>query len=78
MITDPEGMLVRVISELEQRDRLIAELHPKADAYDKLSQVLDLMPKRSQGYGEDIVWSLKHELEKVRAEKAKPSPEVEA
>lgn len=49
----------------------IEVLEPKAHAYDTLSVVLDLLPRRSQGEGEDVAWLLKREIEKVEAEAKK-------
>jgi hypothetical protein len=67
-----------MISEIKQRDSLIAEMKPKAQAWDKLSQVLDMMPGRSLGYGEDFLWTLEEELKRVQEASTKPSSEAEA
>ena len=36
----------------------IDRLAPKAEAYDTLRQVLSLLPRPSQGMGEDVAWQL--------------------
>lgn len=46
----------------------IAILSPKAHAYDQITTVLGLLPKPSQGYGEDIIWRLKKQLEELNPE----------
>jgi hypothetical protein len=45
----------------------IAELGPKAHAYDTLTQVLGLLPRQSQAYGVDIVYSLERRLKALGA-----------
>lgn len=36
----------------------IGRLKPKADAYDSVATVLNLLPKPSVSMGEDLVWTL--------------------
>lgn len=66
---DTEDMLVRVISEIQILRAENDKLRPKANAYDRLSQVLDLLPKQSQGFAPDIVWQLQNELDTLRSPK---------
>ncbi len=60
-------MAQRCSSEIKEMRRAIANLQPKADAYDKLSIVLGLLPQPSQGYGEDIAWKLDKRVEELKA-----------
>lgn len=49
----------------------IARLAPKAEAYDNLARVLNLLPQKSVGMGEDLVWLIDRrirELEKNPAD----------
>ena len=65
-------MMQRCSEEIRQLRRRIETLEPKAAAYDDLSTVLRLLPKPSQGYGEDLVWILQKRMEELRP---KPAPE---
>lgn len=51
-------MMRRCSSEIKMLRQQIAELTPKAEAYDALLTVLDLLPKPSRGMGEDLAWTL--------------------
>lgn len=55
-------MMNRAASEIEDLRRQIDRLLPKAEAYDRLCQVLDLLPKRSQAYGEDVARMLRKRI----------------
>jgi hypothetical protein len=44
----------------------IDRLAPKADAYEKLSVVLNLLPKPSQSYGVDLAFMMEKEINKLR------------
>lgn len=59
-------MMNRSIHEIEELRRRIDVLAPKADAYDKLSIVLDLLPKPSMGYGQDLVYILKNRIKELQ------------
>ena len=54
--------------EIVMLRRAVAELKPKATALDILERALFGMPP-SQGYGEDIAWRLKKEIERMAAER---------
>jgi hypothetical protein len=60
-------MLARCREEIVTLRKINAELAPKADAYDRMAQMLDMMPRRSQGMGEDILWIIDREAGKLRA-----------
>ena len=73
---DAIQMMQRCAEEIRQLRRINAELAPKADAYDSLRTVLNLIPQPSQGYGEDLVWKLEKEIEALRSQDvATPSAE---
>lgn len=61
-------MTERCIEEIEQLRKQIEILAPKADAYDKISIVLNLFPQRSLGNREDIVWRLKKQIKTLQEE----------
>ena len=63
----------RCAEEIRQLRKSNAELAPKADAYDALLQVLNMIPQPSRGYGEDLVWKLEKEIAELQeADQAKP------
>ena len=59
-------MMQRAIHDIEDLRRRVAQLAPKADAYDKLAIVLELLPKPSVGYGEDLVWILQKRIKELQ------------
>ncbi len=67
-------MMNRCMGEITSLRIINSELRPKADAYDNLAIVLNLLPKASQGYGEDLVWRLKKKIEELQANEIKPQP----
>ena len=70
-------MMERCAEEIRTLRRINAELAPKADAYDALRQVLNLLPQPSQGYGEDLVWRLEKDIADIKAAD-QPSPVEDA
>lgn len=66
-------MMQRCKAEIESQRGVIARLQPKADAYDNLAIVLGLLPQRSVGMGEDLVWTLKKRISEIEANLAKPA-----
>lgn len=67
-MTDKDAiqMMQRCAEEIKTLRRINAELAPKAEAYDTLRQVLNMLPQPSQGYGEDLVWKLESEISKTQ------------
>lgn len=59
-MTDNEAieMMNRCKHEIQLLRSVIDRLQPKADAYDNLTIVLNLLPRPSVGMGEDLVWTL--------------------
>lgn|GEM_PF-5483068 len=51
-------MMKRASAEIKALRAQIADLRPRADAYDRLAQVLDLLPTRNVGMAEDVAWML--------------------
>ena len=51
-------MMARCKDEILSLRARIDRLQPKADAYDNLATILGLLPQRSVGMGEDLVWIL--------------------
>jgi hypothetical protein len=69
--TDAIQMMARCRDEIKHLRRINADLAPKADAYDNLAIVLNLLPRPSQGMTEDLVWRLDREIEEIKARRAK-------
>lgn len=65
-------MMRRASSEIKSLRQHNAHLAPKADAYDTIRQVLDLMPQRSQGMGEDVAWRLDQRIKEIETKLATP------
>jgi len=62
-------MMKRASAEIKELRFQIARLEPKADAYDKLSIVLELLPRPRRGEGEDIAWKLDKRIAELEAER---------
>jgi hypothetical protein len=61
-------MMRRASAEIKLLRKQIDVLMPKADAYDMIGKILNLLPAASRGYGEDVAYMLDKrikELEKV-------------
>lgn len=65
-------MMQRCVHELEDNRRLVARLAPNAEAYEVIRDIIRMVPKPSQGYGEDLVWRLKKKIDELQP---KPKPE---
>lgn len=48
----------------------VAELAPKAKAYDALVTVLGFVPRQSQGYGVDLAFQLERRVDELRKDAA--------
>ena len=51
----------------------IGQLAPKADAYDLIHKILDLVPGRSQGMGEDVAYMLDRRIKELEAKLSAPT-----
>lgn len=59
-------MMDRCIVEIKNLRGQIDRLRPKAEAYDNIAIVLNLLPKQSQGYGEDLTWVLQKRIAELQ------------
>lgn len=66
-------MMTRCKEEILSLRRVIDVLRPKADAYDDISKVLSLLPGKSIGMGEDLVWRLDKRIREMQENAAKPN-----
>ena len=64
-------MMRRCKNEIVSLRTEIGHLRPKAEAYDDISQILSLLPRRSQGMGEDVVWTLDKRMREIIEKAAK-------
>lgn len=64
-------MMNRCKDEILSLRARIDRLQPKADAYDNLVTVLGLLPQKSIGMGEDLVWTLDKRIRELQ-----PKPET--
>lgn len=74
---DAIQMMQRCREEIITLRRQIDRLAPKAEAYDAITAILGMIPRPSQGYGEDLAWRLEKEIAEIQrrlAEPAAPEP----
>lgn len=67
-------MMNRCTNEIVGLRSTIDRLKPKADAYDNLAAVLRLLPRLSEGAGEDLVWRMKNRIAELTPPVPKPVP----
>lgn len=67
-------MMRRASEEIKSLRRTIDRLAPKADAYDAIRQMQDLMPRRSEGASEDVAWLLDRRIKELQSQ---PEPTTE-
>lgn len=65
-------MMNRCIHEIRELRSRVDTLQPKAEAYDNIAIVLNLIPRRSQGYGEDLIWVLQKRIQELQPKPAEP------
>ncbi len=58
-------MMQRCKSEIVSLRNEIDRLRPKADAYDSIAHILSLLPRQSQGMGENLVWILDKRIREI-------------
>ena len=63
--TEAKQMMTRCRNEILELRKRLSEVEPKADAYDQLRAVISMLPKQSQGYGEDVIWIIDSEMKKL-------------
>lgn len=73
-------MMRRSSSEIKDLRAQCDRLAPKAQAYDLLTKILDLLPGRSQGYTEDLAYALDKRIKELedaaKADKAEQAAEI--
>jgi hypothetical protein len=67
-------MMARCRDEIRHLRAINARLAPKAEAWDQLTKVLNLLPQPTQGYAEDLAWALDKRIEVMKAAAASPVP----
>lgn len=60
-------MAQRCVEEIKMLRSAVDKLQPKAEAYDAITSILGLLPRPSQGYGEDLVWILNKQIQELQA-----------
>jgi len=65
-------MMQRCKNEIMMQRNQINALTPKAEAFEMLSQVMGYLPRKSQGYGEDLVWVLEKRIRDLQ-----PKPTID-
>lgn len=71
-------MLNRCKHEIMQMRETINQLKPKAEAYDNLVIVLNLLPRVSQGFGEDLVWTIQKRIDELTPkQEINPAPTLD-
>ena len=64
---DAIDMMQRCAAELRELRSQISILAPKAEAYGLLRDLINLLPKQSQGYGEDLIWRLEKKIKELES-----------
>lgn len=68
LIADAAKALTRSVIEIKDLRCQLSLLRPKAEAYDMLYKVLNLMPSAPQVFGDDVVWFIEKEIERLQHE----------
>lgn len=63
-------MAERAAGEIETLRRVNQALAAKADAYDTVTTILGLLPRRGESMGEDLAWKLRRYAEELRQPEA--------
>jgi len=69
---DAIQMMMRCREEIVSLRRQIDRLAPKAEAYDAMTSILGMIPRPSQGFGEDLAWRLEKEIAELQRRMAEP------
>lgn len=62
-------LLQRAHNEIVTLRRQVAELAPRAHAYDTVAALARLKEEPAQGYSEDVAWRIKQAVETLEAER---------
>ncbi len=63
-------MMQRCIHELRELRNTNNVMAPRAEAYEVIRDIIGMLPKRSQGYGEDLVWVLQKRIKELEPKPA--------
>lgn len=66
-VTNAEAldMMRRCRDEIMSLRREVERLAPKAEAYDRIGAILNLLPRPSTGHGEDLAWRLEKRIKEL-------------
>lgn len=67
---DAIDMARRAVEEIKMLRGAMSSAAPRAQAYDLIEKIMGLIPAKSQGYGEDIVWRLEKQIADLEANAA--------
>lgn len=71
-------MMIRCVAELQTQRQVIDRLAPQAEAYELIRDISRaIIPKQSQGYGEDLIWRLKKKIEELQPKPEAPNAKAE-
>lgn len=60
-------MMQRCAHDLREARSQINNLAPRAEAYEVIRDIIRMLPKISQGYGEDLVWILEKKIKELQS-----------
>lgn len=70
--TEALQMMQRCAEDIRALRRQIDTLRPKAEAYDMIAKILQLLPSgHCMGSGEDVLWLLDRKIAKLKADRTK-------
>ena len=67
-------MMNRCKNEIVMLRATIDRLKPKADAYDNIATILRLLPRPSEGEGENLVWTLEKRIRELQPKIERDEP----
>ena len=65
-------MMTRCSTEIRNLRARIEAILPKAQAWDQLCKVLNLLPERSMGSEPDLAWMLERRIKELSTSETKP------
>lgn len=60
-------MMKRASAEIRSLRARIAQLEPRAEAWESVTAILRLLPQPSRGMGEDVAWLLDRRIRELEA-----------
>lgn len=66
-------MMMRCREEIRLLRTFNADMAPKAEAWDRLGVIINLLPQRPQAMSEDLAWRLDKRIEELKAQMAASS-----